>query len=185
VDPWRSLGRQIAEGKFRSRTQTLEKLTMTYESEMQKQVDRDVNSDPLTDTPRAHRTGTDVSAATGSTALGAAECTGAGSEGALSSAAIGAVIGALVIKDAADLIDPALEETYWREDYTDRPYASGAGFDEYVPTYQYGADIHRKYSNSHFDDLEEELARGWEAYRDQSTLDWADAPARHATRGAV
>ena len=155
---------------------------MTYETQMQKQEDRDANRDPLSGTSGAHPIGTGVGAALGGAAVGAAAGTVAGPAGTLIGAAIGAVIGGLAGKDVAELIDPTLEETYWRENYTDRPYASGAGFDEYAPAYQYGADIYRKYPGAHFDDLEVELARGWEVSRGPSSLDWADA--RHAARDA-
>ena len=172
--PW-PFGKRIAGNGLEPAFKHLKEFIMTYETEMQKQADRDVNRDPLSGTPGAHPIGTGVGAALGGAAAGAAVGTVAGPVGTIIGAAVGAVAGGLAGKEVAEIIDPTLEETYWRENYTDRPYANGAGFDEFAPAYRYGVETWRKYPGGQFDDLEPELARGWETYRGASSLEWESA----------
>src|SRR6185295_3784278 len=79
------------------------------------------NRDPISGAPGAHPVGTGLGAAAGGMAAGAAAGTVAGPVGTVIGAAIGAVAGGLAGKGVAEMIDPTVEEAYWRETYVSRP----------------------------------------------------------------
>lgn len=106
-----------------------------------------------------------------------------GPAGAAVGAAVGAVAGAVTGKAVARAIDPAAEDTYWRENYASRPYVtSGALYDDYGPAYRYGVDSFSRYPDRGFEDVEPELSRNWGQSRGRSSLEWSHA--KHATRDA-
>ena len=145
--------------------------------------DGNPNADPISGAPGAHPVGTGIGAAAGGMAAGAAVGTVAGPVGTMIGAAIGAVIGGLAGKGVAEAIDPTVEEAYWRDNYTDRPYvAPGASFDDYGPAFGYGLSASGLHPARSFDDAERELAGGWERARGTSALEWENA--RDATRDA-
>src|SRR5215218_8814958 len=82
------------------------------------------NRDPITGAPGAHPVGTGLGAAAGGMAAGAAAGSVAGPAGTVAGAVVGAVAGGLAGKGIAEKIDPTLEDAYWREQYTSRPYYS-------------------------------------------------------------
>lgn len=103
-----------------------------------------------------------------------------GPVGAAVGAAAGAVAGALAGSKKAD---PAIEDAYWRDNYSSRPYvAGGAGYDEYAPAYRQGVDAHMRYPDRHFDEIESDLGRDWGTTRGKSSLEWDNA--KHASRDA-
>lgn len=64
--------------------------------------------------------------------------------------------------------------------YRDAPYYStGRAWSDYVPAYQYGRDAFVKRRALRFEDVEDALVAGWDAYRPPSRLAWVEA------RGAV
>lgn len=104
-----------------------------------------------------------------------------GPVGAAVGAVVGAVAGAVMGRNAT--VDPVAEDTYWRDNYSSRPYiASGANYDDYQPAYRYGMDAHSKYPNRSFDEVEPELSRDWGSARGRSSLEWENA--KHASRDA-
>lgn len=103
-----------------------------------------------------------------------------GPVGAAVGAAVGAVAGALAGKAKAD---PAVEDAYWRDNYSTRPYIrSGATYDDYAPAYRYGWDAQSRHAGRSYDEVEPELARDWGTARGNSSLEWEHA--KHATRDA-
>ena len=102
-----------------------------------------------------------------------------GPAGAAVGAVVGAVAGAVIGRSTAD---PVVEDTYWRENFSSRPYTGGSTYDEYQPAYRYGLDSYSKYPNRAFDDIEPELSRDWGGARGRSSLEWDKA--KHATRDA-
>lgn len=141
------------------------------------------NRDPITDAPGAHPVGTGVGAALGGAAVGAATGTVAGPVGGAVGAAAGAIVGGLAGKGVAEVLDPTVEYAYWRDNYADRPYVeSGATFDDYGPAYAFGVVSFSIFSDRDFDEIEPDLARGWDTARSTSRLSWENA--RHATRDA-
>lgn len=53
------------------------------------------------------------------------------------------------------------EDSYWRENFSSRPYAAGRSYDDYRPAYQYGYDTADRYRGRRFEDVENELSSGW------------------------
>ncbi|MES2786078.1 MAG: hypothetical protein V4684_11490 [Pseudomonadota bacterium] len=103
-----------------------------------------------------------------------------GPVGAAIGAAVGAVAGAVMGKRAAD---PAIEDSYWRENHSSRPYAQkDLGYDHYKPAYSAGVESFNKNPNRSFDDIEPELSRDWSRARGSSSLEWEHA--RPAARDA-
>ncbi len=141
------------------------------------------NLDPITDEPGAHPIGTGVGAALGGAAAGAATGTIAGPVGTVIGAAIGAIAGGLAGKGVAEAIDPTIEDAYWRDNYTKRPYVgTGATYDDYGPAYRYGVNAYSTNPDRSFDIAEADLSRGWKEARGKSSLDWDRA--KDATRDA-
>lgn len=104
-----------------------------------------------------------------------------GPVGAAVGAVVGAVAGAVMGRNVK--VDPAAEDTYWRENYTSRPYTQpGATYDDYQPAYRYGLDSYSRYPNRSFEDVEPELSRDWGTARGRSSLEWENA--KHASRDA-
>lgn len=142
-----------------------------------------LNLDPITGASGAHPIGTGLGAAMGGAAAGAAVGTVAGPLGTVIGAAVGAVIGGLAGKGVAELVDPTVEETYWRANLSTRSYVSADdSFDDYAPAYAFGARAYGDHLGRTFEEAEAELAAAWTAARGGSRLEWERA--RAATRDA-
>jgi len=144
-------------------------------------LDRDVTTKPL----GSHPVGTGVGAAAGGVAGAAAAGALAGSSvgpvGTVVGAVAGAVVGGLAGRGIAEMIDPAAEDAYWRDNYSSRPYVgSDASYDDYGPAYRYGVDAATKYRGRSFDDVDAELGSNWPSTRGTSRLEWDRA--KHAAR---
>lgn len=143
----------------------------------------DANRDPISGAPGAHPVGTGIGAVVGGAAAGAATGTVAGPVGTIVGAAVGAVVGGLAGKGIAESIDPTVEDAYWRDNYSDRPYVdSDATYEDYGPAYGYGVSSYSRYPGQRFDDVESDLGRDWDASRGSSSLEWDRA--KHASRDA-
>ena len=129
-------------------------------------------------------TGAVVGAAAGGVAGGAAAGAMVGGMTGPVGAAVGAAVGAVAGALAGRKADPAVEDSYWRDNYTSRPYVrSGSSYDEYAPAYRYGLDAHAQHGGSRsFDEVEPELGRNWGSTRGKSSLEWEHA--KHASRDA-
>lgn len=119
----------------------------------------------------------------GAMAAGAAIGGMTGPVGAVVGAAVGAATGALAGRGVANAADPDLEEGYWRDNYTGRPYVEADyTYDDYGPAYRYGAEAYNRHPGRGFDELEADLGRDWESSRGKSSLRWEHA--KHASRDA-
>ena len=88
-------------------------------------------------------------------------------------AAVGAIVGGLAGKGIAETIDPTLEDAYWRDNYSSRPYVDGgATYDDYGPAFGYGVDAYSRYPGLSFDQAEADLSRDWDSARGKSKLGW-------------
>ena len=121
-----------------------------------------------------------VGGVAGGAAAGAAIGGMTGPVGAAVGAAAGAIVGA--VTGSAIKVDPVVEDTYWRDNYKDRPYVAGGTYDDFGPAYAHGFSSYSKYPNRSFDDVEPELERDWSSTRGSSTLEWDKA--KHASRDA-
>lgn len=134
------------------------------------------NEDPITHAPGAHPVGTGLGAIAGGMAAGAATGTVAGPVGTAVGAAVGAIVGGLAGKGVAEMIDPTVEDAYWRGNYADRPYVTkGATYDDYGPAYRYGVDSYSRANGASFDDADADLARDWDNVKGGSSLSWDQA----------
>ena len=66
------------------------------------------------------------------------------------------------------------EDSYWRNNYRGRPYASSAGreYDYYQPGYRYGYEAANRYRDRSWDDVEAELSQDWTAYKHRGSSTW-------------
>ena len=76
------------------------------------------------------------------------------------------------------------EDTYWRSNFRQRPYASSAGndYEFYQPGYRYGFDAANRFHNREWNDVESDLARDWNSYEYRGTSTWEQI--KHAARDA-
>ena len=101
--------------------------------------------------------------------------------GAVVGGLVGGAIGALTGKAIADSIDPKVEDEYWRQNYSSRPYAADTSYEDLGPAYRYGWETRGRYDGARrFDDVEPDLQRGWETSRGTSRLGWERAKTRLA-----
>ena len=106
---------------------------MSTQTTQRVKVSNDPNPDPITGAPGAHPVGTGLGAA-GGAAAGAAIGSAAGPVGTAVGAVAGAVAGGLAGKGIAEAIDPTVEDAYWRDNYSSRPYAEkNVPYENYRP----------------------------------------------------
>lgn len=130
-----------------------------------------------------HPVGTSVGAAGGAVTGMAIGASIGGPPGAVVGAAVGAVAGGLAGQGVAAAIDPVVEDSYWRSNYSTRPYAdAGRTYDDYRDAYRYGWESKQTRATARWEDAEDDLARGWDKAKAKSGLAWADA--KDATRDA-
>jgi hypothetical protein len=80
-------------------------------------------------------------------------------------------------------VDPKAEHVYWSEHYATRPYTTEERpYEQYAPAYEYGWDSFSHYAGKRFDEVEDQLQRGWSQVKGSSALAWDHAKA--ATRDA-
>lgn len=155
-------------------------------NELKSTTRKDIDTTRDTTRPVATGVGAVLGGAAGGIAGGAAAGAAIGGMtgpvGLAVGAVAGAVAGALAGKGIADTVDPVAEDAYWRDNHSNRSYASGSEYDQYRPAYGYGVDAFTRFPNRSFDDLEPELRRDWNDKRGNSSLDWDRA--KHATRDA-
>jgi uncharacterized protein YcfJ len=92
-------------------------------------------------------------------------------------AAAGAIAGAAAADKIADVLDPKVEETYWKKTYRSRPYyREGLEFEEYLPAYRLGWEIasEEDYKNHDFEQSEHELRNRWQLQQENSNLQWEE-----------
>jgi hypothetical protein len=141
------------------------------------------NRDPISGKPGAHPVGTGLGAAAGGIAGGAAAGSVAGPVGTVAGAAVGAIVGGLAGKGIAEMVDPTVEDAYWRDNYRNEPYfAASHDYDYYAPAYRTGYEGRVKYHGRAFDEVEDDLRRdyvdnngridSWNEVKDASRAAW-------------
>ena len=154
----------------------------TTTAELDHETRHDANPDPITGAPGAHPVGTGVGAAGGAVTGAAIGGAVGGPVGAVIGAAIGGVTGGLAGKGVAEGVNPTVEDAYWRNNYSKRPYAANRSYDDLAPAYQYGYNSAATHAGRKFDEVENDLQHGWEQAKGKSKLAWNDA--KHATKDA-
>ena len=65
------------------------------------------------------------------------------------------------------------EESYWRDNWSARPYASAdRGFDYYRPGYRYGFESANRYRGREWDEIESDLRANWATYEHRGQSAW-------------
>ena len=152
--------------------------------EAEKAADAGAHRDPLSGEVGAHPLGVAIGAAAGGMALGAAVGTVAGPVGTAIGAAVGAIAGGIAGKGTAEIVDPTAEDAWWRRQYAEGAYhpERDHGWEQVGPAYRYGVHHYNRNVGRSFDEVEPEMAAGWEHARGSSTLAWDVA--RTASRDA-
>lgn len=70
-------------------------------------------------------------------------------------------------------LDVTAEERYWRDHWTDRPYAAAdRNFEYYWPGYRYGTECSVQYAGRKWGDVEEDIRSGWDRYPHRGDSKW-------------
>ena len=65
------------------------------------------------------------------------------------------------------------EESYWRDNWSTRPYAhADRGFDYYRPGYRYGHESATRFRGRAWNDVEPELRSGWDRWEHRGQSTW-------------
>jgi len=82
------------------------------------------------------------------------------------------------------IVDWGPQDEYWRDNYGSRPYThADRAYEYYQPAYKYGHESAFFYGGRPWDqEVEADLARGWEQARGESNCTWAES--RDAVRDA-
>jgi len=76
-------------------------------------------------------------------------------------------------RDAVGAQDWSSEETYWRGNFTTRPYVSAdREFEYYRPGYRYGYESANRYRGRQWSDVESDLRSGWDRYEHRGQSAW-------------
>lgn len=143
--------------------------------------DGEPNRDPITGAPGSHPVGTGAGAVAGGMAGAAAGTAVGGPVGTLVGAAVGAIAGGLAGKGIAEMVDPTVEDAYWREAHAEQPYFSDVNtYDDFAPAYRAGYEGRVKYDGRSFDEIETDLEADYR--RHNGELDWVDV--KDASRNA-
>jgi phage tail tape-measure protein len=134
----------------------------------------------MADVHKDHSVAEGVGAAGGAVAGLTAGAAVGGPVGAVVGAAVGAVAGGLAGHGVAEAFDPEVEDAYWRDNYMSRPYVKpGTAYDDYRDAYLYGGSTRARVTQT-WDEVENDLERGWDTAKVKSNLAWNDA--KHAVR---
>jgi hypothetical protein len=62
-------------------------------------------------------------------------------------------------------LDWSTEESYWRNNYSTRPYiGNNRDFDYWSPAYRYGYDAAQRFQGHRWDEVETDLRTDWDRY---------------------
>ena len=77
------------------------------------------------------------------------------------------------------------EDNYWSENFSSRPYSLGPDYyDRFRPAYRYGFESARHHVNRRWDDVETDLAAGWERYTERGEVSSTWEEVKAAVRDA-
>lgn len=123
-----------------------------------------------------HPIGEGVGAAGGAVTGMAVGASVGGPVGAVVGAAVGGAVGGLTGHGIAAAFDPAVEDAYWRQNYSSRPYVrAGASYDDYQDAYRYGWESRVSNTGRDWDATSADLERGWDKAKAKSRLGWLEA----------
>ncbi|MBA3344733.1 MAG: hypothetical protein H0T44_05445 [Gemmatimonadales bacterium] len=56
------------------------------------------------------------------------------------------------------------EDSWWENNFSSRPYATGRNYDEFRPAYRYGHESGAHHMGRNWNDVESDLRTGWDRY---------------------
>jgi hypothetical protein len=69
------------------------------------------------------------------------------------------------------MLDWTTEESYWRNNYSSRPYAgTNADFEYWKPAYRYGYDAANRFQGHRWEEVENDLRTEWDSYEHRGTI---------------
>ena len=140
-----------------------------------------LNEDPLTGAHGAHPVAAGTGALLGGMAGAVIGASLAGPVGSIAGASMvgGALAGGLLGKAAGEIVDPTVEDAYWRERHPLEAYGAGTPYEDYEPAYRAGYEGFAQYGGEQFADVEADIARDYASHR--AGLPWEKArPAAEA-----
>jgi hypothetical protein len=69
-------------------------------------------------------------------------------------------------------VDPQKEAAYWREQHSKQPCAKHGSYEQFEHAYKTGYNSFFKYPGQNFDDVEDDVALGYEEAKHGSALPW-------------
>ena len=76
------------------------------------------------------------------------------------------------------------EDSWWRDNFSSRPYATGRNYEEFRPAYQYGFESGQHHLGRKWDDVESDLKSGWEKFEGRKGAGGAWESVKHAVKDA-
>jgi hypothetical protein len=144
------------------------------------------HEDPLSGAPGAHPMAVGAGALLGGVAGAVMGGTIAGPMGSIAGASMvgGALAGGLLGKAVGEVIDPTVEDAYWRERHPLEAYGAGTAYEDYEPAYRAGYEGFARHGGEQFADVEADISRDYASHR--AGLPWEKArPAAEAAWSRV
>jgi hypothetical protein len=76
------------------------------------------------------------------------------------------------------------EDSWWRNNFSSRPYATGRDYEEFRPAYQYGYESGLHHMGREWNDVEPDLRTGWEKFEGRRGAGSTWDSVKHAIRDA-
>jgi hypothetical protein len=76
------------------------------------------------------------------------------------------------------------EDSWWRNNFSSRPYATGRDYEEFRPAYQYGYESGLHHMDRKWNDVESDLRTGWEKFEGRRGAGSTWDSVKHAIRDA-
>jgi hypothetical protein len=64
------------------------------------------------------------------------------------------------------------EDTFWRGNFSSRPYATGRTYEDFQPGYRYGFESGAHHMGRSWNDVEPDLRTGWDKYQFRGNSAW-------------
>jgi hypothetical protein len=74
--------------------------------------------------------------------------------------------------DRSGAVDPEKEAAYWREQHPKQPYAKNGSYEQFEHAYKTGYNSFFKYHGKTFDEVEDDIALGYQKAKPGSALPW-------------
>ena len=79
------------------------------------------------------------------------------------------------MRAVAELVHPAAEDAYWRDNFASLSYSSGEPYDIYQPAFRHGWEAYHRHNGRAFDAVERKIQREWERTAFERRLSWEKA----------